>query len=158
MFMCRYPLAIFFLFIFLFFRLHHEACGILVPWPGFELVPPALGTWNLNHWTAREVPGYFLIFVYLFIFGCARSSLQHVESWVVACRLLSCSMHVGSSSPTRDWTLAPSIGSLGVLTAWPPGKSLWPFFLLDFFLIDLHELFVFVSLFFLPYPDSKNSA
>ena len=33
------------------------ACQILVPQPGIEHVPPALGVQSLNHWTAREVPG-----------------------------------------------------------------------------------------------------
>ena len=28
----------------------------LVPWPGIELGPPALGVWSLGHWTIREVP------------------------------------------------------------------------------------------------------
>ena len=32
------------------------ACGTLVPWPGIELMPPALEAWGLNHWNAREVP------------------------------------------------------------------------------------------------------
>ena len=39
------------------------ACGIfscgmrdLIPWPGMEPGPPALGAWSLNHWTTREVP------------------------------------------------------------------------------------------------------
>ena len=32
------------------------ACGILVPQPGMEPGPPALGAWSLNHWTTREVP------------------------------------------------------------------------------------------------------
>ena len=43
-----------------------------------------------------------------------RSSLQHVGSFfflVAARRLLSCGMHAGSSSPTRDRTRAPCIGS-----------------------------------------------
>ena len=31
------------------------ACGILVPQPGIELMPPALQVSSLNHWTAREV-------------------------------------------------------------------------------------------------------
>ena len=35
------------------------ACGILVPRPGIELVPPALEAWGLNHWTTREVPLLF---------------------------------------------------------------------------------------------------
>ena len=28
----------------------------LVLWPVIEPMPPALGTWSLNHWTTREVP------------------------------------------------------------------------------------------------------
>ena len=28
----------------------------LVPWPGTELRPPALGAWSLSHWTTRQVP------------------------------------------------------------------------------------------------------
>ena len=32
------------------------ACGILVPWPGIDSVPPALEAWRPNHWTTREVP------------------------------------------------------------------------------------------------------
>ena len=32
------------------------ACGILVPRPGLEPVPPAKEALGLNHWAAREVP------------------------------------------------------------------------------------------------------
>ena len=32
------------------------ACGILVPWPGMESLPPAVEVGNLNYWTAREIP------------------------------------------------------------------------------------------------------
>ena len=39
-----------------FFWLHLEACGILVPWPGIEHMPPALGAQGLNHRMVREVP------------------------------------------------------------------------------------------------------
>ena len=45
-----------FMFCFVLSWLHHVACGILVPWPGIESVPPAVEAWSLNHWTAREVP------------------------------------------------------------------------------------------------------
>ena len=38
------------------FRLHHVACGNLVPQPGIELRPPAAIGWSLNHWTVRESP------------------------------------------------------------------------------------------------------
>ena len=34
------------------------ACGLLVPQPGIEPVPPAVETWSLKHWMAREVPIY----------------------------------------------------------------------------------------------------
>ena len=33
------------------------ACGILVPRPDMETVPPAVEAQSLNQWTAREVPG-----------------------------------------------------------------------------------------------------
>ena len=43
-----------------------EACGFfscgmwdLVPWPGIELRPPALGAQSLSHWTTRDVPSIF---------------------------------------------------------------------------------------------------
>ena len=46
-------------FFFFFFGLlvwpHCAACGILVPQPGIEPVPPAVEAQSLNHWTAREV-------------------------------------------------------------------------------------------------------
>ena len=39
-----------------FFSLCHVACGILVPQPVTEPVPPAEAAQSLNHWTTREVP------------------------------------------------------------------------------------------------------
>ena len=39
----------------LFFWLCPRACGILVPGPGIEPLPPAVEAWSLNHWTTREV-------------------------------------------------------------------------------------------------------
>ena len=39
-----------------FFQLCHTACGILVPQSWIKSMCPALEMWNLNHWTAREVP------------------------------------------------------------------------------------------------------
>ena len=41
---------------FLFFWLRLTACGILVPWPGIELRPPAVKAPRPNHWTARKLP------------------------------------------------------------------------------------------------------
>ena len=36
------------------------ASGILVPQPGIEPMPPAVEAQSPDHWTAREVPYYFL--------------------------------------------------------------------------------------------------
>ena len=33
----------------------------LVPWPGIEPQPPALGVRSLSHWTTREVPDYIFL-------------------------------------------------------------------------------------------------
>ena len=38
-----------------------EAYGILVPWPGIEPRPPALGAWSLSHWITRRVPIHYLL-------------------------------------------------------------------------------------------------
>lgn len=44
-------------FNFFFFLLFFDcvACGILVPYPGIELAPPAVEAWRVNHCTTREV-------------------------------------------------------------------------------------------------------
>ena len=31
------------------------ACGILIPWPEIEPMPPAVEVWSLDHWTTKEV-------------------------------------------------------------------------------------------------------
>ena len=52
-----------------------STCGILVPHPGIEPVPPALEAQSPNRWTAGEFPGNsFFKFIYLFIYGCVGSS------------------------------------------------------------------------------------
>ena len=64
------------------------------------------------------LPSYFFflkcLFIYLFWLH-----------WVlvVACRL-SCSMHVGCNSLTRDWTQGPLHWECRVLPTGPPGRSL----------------------------------
>ena len=44
------------LILFIYFWSHSVACGILVPRPGIEHRPPALGVQSLNHRTTKEVP------------------------------------------------------------------------------------------------------
>ena len=46
----------FIIYLFIYFWPRCLACGILVPQPGIQPVPPAVEAWSLNHWTAREVP------------------------------------------------------------------------------------------------------
>ena len=46
----------FILYTFWFFGPCYVACGILDMGPGIEPMPPALGMWNLNHWTVSGVP------------------------------------------------------------------------------------------------------
>ena len=48
-----------------FWPCHDEACGILVPQPGIQPMPPALEVQCLNHWTTREVPDWFFFFFFL---------------------------------------------------------------------------------------------
>lgn len=43
-----------------FFWPRSRACGILTPQPVTEPMHPAVEAWSLNHWTAGEIPLYFL--------------------------------------------------------------------------------------------------
>ena len=43
----------------------------LVPWPGIEPRPLALGAWSPSHWTTREDPSYFEIV----LLGCASYAI-----------------------------------------------------------------------------------
>ena len=45
----------FFSWIIFIFWLCRAACGILIPWPGIEPMPPTMDTQDLNHWTAGKV-------------------------------------------------------------------------------------------------------
>ena len=44
------------IFILFIFRPYHMAHGILVPQPGVEPKPAALGARSLSHWTTRQIP------------------------------------------------------------------------------------------------------
>ena len=51
-----------YLFLFIYLAVLSLSCSIwdVVPQPGNELRPPALGAWSLSHWTTKKVPAYFL--------------------------------------------------------------------------------------------------
>ena len=99
-----------------------RSCGILVPWPGIEPMPPALGAWSLNHWTAREVPCrlffffeslvFIFIFIYLFIF----INLFIIYFWlcwvIVAARGLSLVVASRGYSSSRYTGLLIAVASL----------------------------------------------
>ena len=53
----------------------------LVPWPGIELRPPALGVWSLDHWTIREVPGIHFGLELLAVGFCSGSA----RVWALSC-------------------------------------------------------------------------
>ena len=61
---------------------------------------------------------FIYLFIYLHLVLVAAGGLLSCGMWS-----LSCGMHMGSSSLTRDRTWAPCIGS-AVLSTVPPGKSL----------------------------------
>ena len=62
------------------------ACGLLVPQPGIELVPPVVEAQSPNHWTAREFPSFFLK-MFLFTapntrFFPLRATTDPIYSWI----------------------------------------------------------------------------
>ncbi|XP_073665439.1 solute carrier family 22 member 18 isoform X11 [Tursiops truncatus] len=52
------------------------ACGILVPQPGIEPVPPAAEAQSLNHWTAREVPVMCIVIKFFTTLNIYQNSYQ----------------------------------------------------------------------------------
>ena len=53
-----FPILRSFKILILLHRVLIVVCGTLIPQPGIETRPPALGAWNLSHWTTREVSPY----------------------------------------------------------------------------------------------------
>ena len=70
----------------------------------------------------------FFFLKYIYLFGCVGVLVVARGIFIVARKLLV--QHVGSSSMTRDWTLAPCIGSIELATG-PPGKFLSIHLLMD---------------------------
>ena len=56
-------------FLFIYLLIYLTVLGLswgmwhLVPWPGIEPWPPALGTQSLNHWTTREASHFLISFL-----------------------------------------------------------------------------------------------
>ena len=56
--------------------------GILVPRPGMEPVPSALGVRTLNHWTTREIPvNLFLLTSYFGFLETHVCDFLDVKDW-----------------------------------------------------------------------------
>ena len=65
---------------FLFFGRTAKACRILVSQQVVKIAPPAVQSWSLNHWTAREVLFYCDHFS-----GYLRANKQNIFSCVCCC-------------------------------------------------------------------------
>ena len=108
----------FYLFIY-FWPQHDVVCRILVPGPAINKpASPAMETWHLNHWTTREVPFLLLFSESIYLFGCARTRLEHVGSWVVA--------H-GIQYPDQGSHPGPLLWEHRALVTGPPGRCLSPY-------------------------------
>ena len=81
--------------VFVCFWPHPAACGILTPWPGIELVPPALKAWSLNHGTTRK------ILVLVMFWKIMRQEEEGRASGTGAWMVLSSINHRKSFSPNK---------------------------------------------------------
>ena len=108
-----------------------KTCGQLAIWGSLvQTEPPP------NHLPYQSPPCGWWWF-YLFIFKIFIYLFMLCQVLVAACGLLSCgmqtlscSMHVGSSSPTRDRTRAPCIGSMECYPLHHQGRPGWWWFYL----------------------------
>ena len=104
------------IFIYLFIHLTASSlsCGMwdLVPWPGIEPWPPALGAWNLSHWTTREVPTLLLL----------KSDTKHIArslwektrvGWFERIALKHVYYHMWNRSKFNAWDKALKASALG---------------------------------------------
>ena len=86
----------------LWFLARPMACRILVPWPGIENFPPALGARSLIHWTTRDVSPWFS-----WVYGRALwSRASHLTSQCLSCSIhkrveILLSTHINHKSVTR---------------------------------------------------------
>ena len=122
------------------------ACGILVPWPGIEPVPPAVEAQSPNRWTAREVPdplfqslphtrshqwsqGYFRISknrknIELrenrYLETCSVSSRPGLHGWLLALPRESWTAIKNSQWMRRYFPWSPAFLRLPSSLLWPP--------------------------------------
>ena len=79
---------------------------------------PCIGRQILNHCATREALNYFFnVYVCMYLFWLRWVLVAACGIFSCGMRTLSCSMHVGSSSPTRNRTQPPSLGAWS-LTHW----------------------------------------
>ena len=108
-----YMLQVYNIVIYIFFFFWSIPNSLTIPPPPF---PPDNHKFVL--WVCESVK--LLLFFNIYLFILAVPGLSY-DTWGLHCSLqtltcsmqtLSCGMHVGFSSPTRDWTQAPCIGSM----------------------------------------------
>ena len=134
-----YYIAFFFPLVFFFFLIFLTVPGLssgmwdLVPRPGIELRPPALGVWSLSHRTTnRELPDCIVCQAFLISFGVWCAQLLS-SFWLPATSAMDCSLPESSGcgisqarilewvaiSPSRgtslpsDWTCVSYISCIG---------------------------------------------
>ena len=104
------------------FFLNHTACGILVPWPGIEPLPPAMEAWSLNHGKV-EVLATQSCPTLCDPMDCSPPGSS--VSGILQARILewaAISFSRGSSRP-RDWTWVSCIAGI-LSTAWATREDL----------------------------------
>ena len=80
-------------------------CDILVPRPGIEPLPPALGVQSLNYWTTREVPvpsAFIATFIYFWlcwVFGSCEGPPRLRQAGAPLHRGAGTALHRGARAP-----------------------------------------------------------
>ena len=92
---------------FFFFLPLCVACGILVPWPGIEPVPPVTEAQSLNHWSTREVPPFSWLY--------NEESGAHLTPEVIASNCRWCPLGRGKRLSLQGEVLEQSV-SVGHMT------------------------------------------
>ena len=85
-----------------------------LPWCCAKIIS-GLSTMSASHFEMSPFINYWF-FLSIYLFGCARSSLRHARSLVVACGIYSYFPDPGSNLEPLHW-------EHGVLATEPPGES-----------------------------------
>ena len=88
----------------------------LVPWPGIEPRPPALGTQSLSHWTTRKVPQLFFLKLTILVAVCGGGGCWRPSSLLLG--LLWADIFLISSSKLYKTIICSDKGAIEVAVCW----------------------------------------